>query len=87
MIWVWYGLSSKQVEQMESLDKMLLRKVLETPVSTPVEGIYLELGILSLNTIIKTRRINFLHYLVTRNESEMIHKVFITQSSQIGQRK
>ena len=40
---VWYGLSSKQVEQMESLDKMLLRKVLETPVSTPVEGIYLEL--------------------------------------------
>ena len=50
-----------------------------TPVSTPLEGIYLELGILSLNTIIKTRRINFLYYLVTRNESEIISKVFRKQ--------
>ena len=40
--------------------------------STPVEALFLELGILSIGTIIKA---NYLHYLATRDESEMIYKV------------
>ena len=58
---------------------MLLRKFLKTPVSTPTEALYLELGIFRIGTIIKARRINFLHYLLNRNESEMISKVFKVQ--------
>ena len=61
------------------VDRLLLRKVLDTPVSTPVEGIYLELGILSIGTIIKARRINFLRYLLSADENDMTYKVFITQ--------
>ena len=58
---------------------MLLRYVLETPFSTPVEALYLELGILSINTTIKARRINYLHCLVTSIESEMLGKFFKAQ--------
>ena len=73
----WYGISTKQIGQLESVDNLLLRKILETPVSTPLEGIQLELGILSVGTTIKARRINFLHYLLSTGENEMIHKVFM----------
>ena len=79
---VWYGLTSKQISQLEAVDKMLLRICLDTPVSTPAEGIQLELGVLSINTIIKARRINYLHYLLTTSESEMIHRVFMMQWKQ-----
>ena len=57
----WYGLSNKQVDQLEMVDRILLRIFLDTPVSTPVEALYLELGIFRIGTIIKARRINFLH--------------------------
>jgi hypothetical protein len=39
---VWYGLLDRQITQLEMVDRLLLRKFLDTPVSTPVEGIYLE---------------------------------------------
>ena len=52
---VWYGLSDKQVCQVEVVDRLLLRKFLNTPISTPIEGIQLELGTFSVGTIIKAR--------------------------------
>ena len=75
----WHGISASHINKLESVDKLLLRKILKTPISTPIEAIYLELGILTIGTIIKARRINFLHYLLRREESEMIHQVFRVQ--------
>ena len=40
---------------------------------------YLELGIMRISTIIKARRINFLHYLATRSQTDMLYKVFHLQ--------
>ena len=76
---VWYGVSTTQVSQLEAVDRLLLRKILGTPLSTPVEGIQLELGVLSINTIIKARRINYLHNLLKSGENEMIVKFFLAQ--------
>ena len=75
----WSGLSSTYISHLESVDKLCNSKFLNTPVTTPREAMYLELELMSLNTTIKARRVNFLHYLVTRSESEMIYKVFIQQ--------
>ena len=41
--------------------------------------IYLELGCIPLGIIIRTRRLNYLHHLVTRKENEMLCKTFWTQ--------
>ena len=54
----WHGLSDAQIGQLESVDRLLLRQILKTPVSTPTEALFLELGILSIGTIIKSLRIN-----------------------------
>ena len=75
----WHGLTKAHVEQLESVDRLLLRQILCTPVSTPTEALFLELGILSIGTIIKTRRINCLHYLLKCDETEMVYKVFSVQ--------
>ena len=75
----WHGLTKAHVEQLESVDRLLLRQIVCTPVSTPTEALFLELGILSIGTIIKTRRINYLHYLLKCDETEMVYKVFSVQ--------
>ena len=75
----WHGVTTTNINQLESVDKLLLRKIFKTPISTPTEAMYLELGILRIGTIIKARRINFLHYLLNRKETEMISQVFSVQ--------
>ena len=52
---------------------------MNTLVSTPSESLYLDLGIVDIETTIKARRINYLHYLLTRKETEMLAKFFHTQ--------
>ena len=76
---IWYGFNTKEIQEFEELDRILLRKVLQVPLSTPKESFYLELGILPIGVIVKARRINYLHYLITRKETEMVHQFFITQ--------
>ena len=68
---VWYGITKQEMKDLENLDLSLLRRILNAPFSVPAEALYLELGILNLETIIKARRLNYLHYLATRNINEM----------------
>ena len=76
---IWYNLQKSEIKELEDLDKILLRKLLGAPVSTPGEPFFLELGILPINIIIKPRRINYLHYLLTRKETEMLSIFFFIQ--------
>ena len=39
----WYGMSAEQVRQLESVDKLLIRSILGTPIATPTEALFLEL--------------------------------------------
>ena len=76
---VWYGLTKSEISEFEDLDRLLLRKILNVPVSSPKESYYLELGIIPIGEIIRMRRIQYLHHLVTRQENEMLYQFFITQ--------
>ena len=57
----------------------MLRKILRTKVSVPQESLNLELGCLNIKTILKARRINYLHHLVSTKETEMFNKFFDAQ--------
>ena len=57
----------------------LLRNFLKAPCTTPAEAVYLELGCINIETIIKVKRLNYLHYLLQQNEESMLYKVFDTQ--------
>ena len=76
---IWYGLTKSEIKQLEDLDLSLLRQILNAPISVPAEALYLELGLLNIETIIKARRVNYLHYLATRNPKEMLHKFVMRQ--------
>ena len=76
---VWYSLKKSEIEELEEVDRMLLRRILACPDSTCIESLYLELGLIPIHIMLKARRVMYLHYLATLNQSEMLYKVFIAQ--------
>ena len=57
---IWYNLSKSEIEELENVDRLLFRRLMEVPLTTPSESFYLELGVLPISVIIKSRRINYL---------------------------
>ena len=76
---VWYSLTTKNVQELELVDHMLLRRVLECPQGTPTCIMYLELGCVPIRFIIKSRRILFLQYILQQDEESLLHKFFKAQ--------
>ena len=68
-----------EVKDLEEVDRLLLRRIFEVPTSTPIESFYLELGLSPINAMIKARRINYLHYLVNLEDTEMLSRFFHSQ--------
>ena len=75
----WYGVNSNHIKEFESVDRLLLRKVLDTPFSTPNEALYLEMGVVPLKYILQGRRLMFLHYLLNQDEHEVLAQFFNAQ--------
>ena len=76
---IWYSLQKTEVAELEEVDKMLLRRILAAPDSACIESLYLELGVIPIHIMLKARRVNYLHYLATLSENEMLYKVFMSQ--------
>ena len=76
---IWYSLGKKEIEDLEQVDRIFLRQVLGAPRTVSIESLYLELGVIPISIIIKTRRLSYLHYLANLKTNEMLYKVFITQ--------
>ena len=77
---VWYNLSNKQIEKLEQIDEIYLRKILNCPKTTPKVGIYLECGVMPLNFIIKIRRLLYYWHILHRDKGELIFKFYTVQS-------
>ena len=76
---VWYGLQTKEICELEEVDKLLLRRIFQVPNSACIESLYLELGLTPIRGIIKARRINYLHTLVQLKDEEMLFRFFEAQ--------
>ena len=61
---VWYNLSKSNIEDLEKLDNILLKKICEIPSSAPSAFLHLELGTVPIRFILKTRRLLFLQYIL-----------------------
>ena len=75
----WYGVKKSEIEELEKIDENILRNILETPVSTAKEMLYLELGCLPIGSIIKSRRLMFLHHILHQEKSSLIYKFLKAQ--------
>ena len=76
---VWYGLTQGNLEDLEDIDKVYLRRVLQTAISSPVCSLYLEMGCTPFSFVLMGRRVMYLHYLVNLKEEDMLHKFFMAQ--------
>ena len=76
---IWYRLTKNDLEELEVLDRSLLKRIFSAPNSTPTAALYLETGTMTIGTIIKARRLNFLQYLVKLPKEEMLSRFFHCQ--------
>ena len=77
----WYNLTISELNLLETVDEMLLRKLLNTPKSTPKEMLYLELGCLPYRVLIKKRRLMFLFYILKQDPQSLIYKFYQSQKN------
>jgi hypothetical protein len=75
----WVNLTNAELELLETVDVMLLRNILNAPVSTPKEMLFLELGVQPFREILRGRRLNFLHYILSQEADSLLLKVFEAQ--------
>jgi hypothetical protein len=75
----WLRLTKSDITKLEKVDEMLLRKILKTPISTPIASLYLETGAIPIKYLIKEKRIMFLHHILTRSKDSLISQVFWAQ--------
>jgi hypothetical protein len=75
---VWHSLTKNQVEELEIIDRMLLRNTLMSYSKAAVEWIYL--------TFIQVRRLMYLWHILSSQDDELIHKEYNTQkvSNSVG---
>ena len=76
----WFNVTKAELELLETVDTLLLRILLRAPKSVPKEMLYLELGVLPLREMIKQRRLNFLHYILSQDSGSLIYEVLQSQN-------
>ena len=74
-----YGLTDRDIDELEKCDEQLLRVILECPCTTPKEMLYLELGVTPIRYIIMARRMMFYHYILNEDSESLIHKFYKLQ--------
>ena len=78
----WLRLSKKDIDRLEGVDRMFLRRILHVPTSTPTTALYLETGSIPIRLVIKMRRILYLHHILTRDNDALIKRAFLAQVKQ-----
>ena len=76
---IWYNLTETEVQEFENIDNLFFRRLLEVPKSAPIEAYFLELGAIPIGVIIKARRVNYLHSVLSREKTSMLYTFFISQ--------
>ena len=83
---LWHSLTKVQIEELEVIDRILLRQNLNAHSKTGLEWIYADTGKFNLRSLIKIRRLMYLWHILSRDESELINRIYRTQniSSNVG---
>ena len=75
----WLRLSKKDMNRLEGVDRMLLRRIFQVPSSTPIAALYLEFGVIPIRFVMKMKRIMYLHHILTRDDDALIKRAFWAQ--------
>ena len=77
---IWYGLTKKQIEKLENVDKIYIRKLLNAHSKTPIEAHYIETGKMPIRFILQKRRLMYWYQIVANCEDDsLVRKVYNAQ--------
>ena len=76
---VWHSLTKCQIEDLEKVDRVLLRHILNAHSKTAIEWLYVDTGRLDLKHLIQIRRMMYLWHILSRNKNELIYRIYQTQ--------
>ena len=76
---VWYGLTKVDIEQLEQIDEMWVRNLFDLSRNVPKDLLYLEVGLVPISFIIKSRRQMFLRHILQQKKNFLVHKFFMAQ--------
>ena len=79
---VWFNVTQQEIDQLQQVDKSLIRKVMNLSSKSVVCGMFLELGIWPIKIVLIGKRIMFLHYILSRPETDLLSRVFHAQDQQ-----
>ena len=72
----WTRLRKKDCESITICVQAGLKRILMTATSTPNCGVYLELGILPIEYVIKKRKMMFLHKILQNDKNNILYKIY-----------
>ena len=75
----WPHFTEKRLEYFEKIEQHYFRTLLKAHSKTPIETIYLELGVLPFRFHLIKRRINHFHVILNRDKSEITRQVIEAQ--------
>ena len=75
----WYNVTEKEVSSLEKVDEMLIRKIFSAHSKTPIELLYLESGNIPIRFILKSKRVNYLWYILNEDGESLLSKVIQAQ--------
>ena len=75
----WYNVTNAELDLLETVDLMFMRKLFNTPKTTPKEMYYLELGVLPFRDVMRKKRLSFLQYILNENQDSMIYRFLQSQ--------
>ena len=76
----WHAVSETELRMLEVVDEHLLRSLVKGHSKTPLEFLYLETGAVPIRFILSSRRLNYHHAILQRDDKELIKRVYKAQA-------
>ena len=77
----WHNVNDQQLKELKVLDQYLLRQILGSHSKVPVEFLFLETSAIPIDFILTSRRLNYLHTILSRGDNEITKKIYFAQKN------
>ena len=81
---VWQKTNKGDICELEKVDNMLLRNILNAHMKTPLEFLHLETATLPIKFLMMLRRIMYLKVLINRDSNELTKKIYMEMRNDPG---
>ena len=76
---VWYGVTTEELRQLEEVDEIWMRKLLDCSYNVPRDLLFLELEIVPIRFIVQMRRLLYLHHILQQKKDSLLYRFFMAQ--------